>query len=60
MQGEVVHKSAMVRGFEAVFSQAGLACRDAAGRKCSGGQSCRVASSRFWAANGFELMKLQI
>jgi hypothetical protein len=59
-KGLVVQKAAMVLGFEKVFMRAGLACRDAAGRRCFGGHSCRVAGSRFWAASGLELMKLQI
>jgi hypothetical protein len=50
----------MVAGFEAVLTQAGLPCRDPAGRRCFGEHSCGVAGSRFWAASGLELFKLQI
>jgi len=55
-QGKVVTKPAMIAGFEFVFAEAGLACMDDAGRKCFGGHSCRVAGSRFWAANGLDLL----
>ena len=61
-RGEIVHKAAMVRGFEKprCAGAAGLRCRDAAVRRCFGGHPCWVAGSRFWASNGLELMKLQI
>ncbi len=59
-RGHVVYKAAMGKGFVTAFAHAGFPCRDASGRRCFGGQSCRVAGSRFWAAHGLELMKLHI
>ena len=45
---------------EGKVAQTGELCRDAAGRRLFGGHSCRVAGSRYWVAQGLEIMQLQV
>ena len=58
--GNVVLKARMVDALEASMLAIGEPPRDTAGRRRFGGHSFRVAGSRFWAAQGMEIYKLQI
>ena len=43
-----------------VVAQSGELCRDVSGRRLFGGNSCGLAGSRFWVAQGLEFVRLQV
>ena len=59
-RGQVIKKVEAVSAIEACMIKLGSAVADGGGRRLYGGHSMRVAGSRFWAACGLELFKLQI
>ena len=58
--GKDVVKEAMVKAIEKVVAQTIELCRGSPGRRLFGGHSCEVAGSRYWVAQGLEIMRLQV
>jgi len=58
--GKVARKVGVVRGIEEALGGVGVQVTDSVGRRRFGGHSMRVSGSRFWAAQGLEVFKIQI